>query len=66
MSRPRFNAYREIVAQFAAPANATDCGHSVKVGERIGYTNGHIQCADCWRRWSAENDEAARAEAYGL
>lgn len=66
MTRPRYRDYREITARHATPAEGTACGHQIEAGDRIGYTNGHMQCAECWRRWSAENDEAARAEAYGL
>lgn len=59
----RFNSYAEIVAKFDSVAK---CGHLVKKGDRIGYSRARgVQCADCWRRWAAENAEADLAERRG-
>ena len=65
MSRPTFRDYREIVARHATAATETACGHAIAEGDRIGYAplrHKALQCADCWRRWSAENAEAAMLE----
>jgi hypothetical protein len=55
----RFPNYRAIQARFASTAS---CGHAVKPGETIGYNPrlraARTVCADCWRRWTAENGEA--------
>ncbi len=54
----RFRDYREIRArQTAHPAS---CGHDVKIGDMIGWNprTKRVQCADCWRAWSAENRQA--------
>lgn len=62
LSANRFPDYREIVARRAEPAS---CSHPVKVGDRIGW-NARVkrsQCAECWRRWVAENAAADCDEA---
>lgn len=58
----RFNDYRVITARFASTAS---CGHPVKKGAEIAWAprTKETQCADCWRRWSAENAEADLYEA---
>lgn len=64
MTRPRFQDYREVVADenWAHPATCRP-GHAIQVGDRIGIARGlHIQCADCWHRWKVENAEAALSE----
>jgi hypothetical protein len=60
----RFTNYRAIQARRAEQAS---CGHAVQVGDTIGY-NPRLRpaktvCADCWRRWVAENREADAYEA---
>ncbi len=56
----RFDNYREIDARFASTGS---CGHAISKGDRIGWHPSlkKTQCADCSRRWVAEN---AEAEAY--
>ena len=57
----RFYNYREIDARFASQGT---CGHAIGKGDRIGWHSGlkKTQCADCWRRWVAENAEADAME----
>jgi hypothetical protein len=55
----RFANYRALQARFASTAA---CGHEVKPGDTIGH-NPRLRpaktvCADCWRRWVAENRDA--------
>jgi hypothetical protein len=62
MPRDRFDNYRELRSKFDSVAT---CGHPIKVGDPIGWLPGKpakTQCAPCWRRWCAENAEAAAAE----
>ncbi len=55
------HTYREIDARFASEGT---CGHAIGNGDRIGWHAGlkKTQCADCWRRWVAENAEAEAME----
>lgn len=59
-----FNRYREIEARFSSQA---DCGrmegkpHNIVKGTQIGYAAGKppsVICAECWRKWKAENSAA--------
>jgi len=59
----RFQNYRTITARFASKAT---CGHEIKAGDQVGY-NPRLKpaktvCAECWRRWVAENCEAEMYE----
>ena len=63
----RFPNYRATQARFGSTAT---CGHAVKPGDTIGYLPGRVGvrpaktvCADCWRRWVAENAAAAAYES---
>lgn len=60
-SADRFPNYVEIDARFDSDGH---CGHPIKAGERIGWNRGlkRTRCADCWRRWVAENDAAEADE----
>ena len=60
----RFYNYREISARFKSDGS---CGHAIVKGDRIGWNPGNkkTQCADCWRRWCAENAEADMLERQG-
>lgn len=62
MSADRFNDYRELSAK-RADASAS-CGHPIRVGDRIGWNprNKRTHCAECWRKWTIENADAASAE----
>jgi len=57
----RFQNYREIAARFASTGT---CGHAMAKGDIIGWHPRikKTQCADCWRRWCAENAEADLVE----
>lgn len=50
-----YNKYRELVAKFDSQAS---CGHPTKKGDVIGWASGkpkgETQCAECWRKWTAE------------
>ncbi len=57
----RFDNYRDLDARFASTGT---CGHAIAKGDSIGWhpTLKRAQCADCWRRWVAENVEAEAME----
>lgn len=58
----RFDNYREITARFAGTGL---CGHPIAKGDRIGFNRRHgTRCAECWRKWVAENAAAAADEAF--
>ena len=67
----RFNDFRSIEAKF--DSTATDCGkreiqgHKIRKGDIIGYARSgrtsHTHCAECWQRWTAENQEADMIES---
>jgi hypothetical protein len=61
-SLDRYDNYRQITARFAGQAT---CGHPIRKGDVIGWNVRlhKTQCADCWRKWSAEVREEAAAEA---
>ena len=64
MDRSSFAFYRSTVAR--TPGLAT-CGHDIRPGDIIGH-NPRVQrtkCAECWRAWQQENDEA-NAYEFGL
>jgi len=56
-SADRFCNYAEISARFDSTGT---CGHDIRKGDAIGWHRGlkKTRCADCWRRWCAENAEA--------
>ncbi len=57
----RFDNYRDLSARFASTGT---CGHAIAKGDAIGWHPDlkKTQCADCWRRWCAENAEAEAME----
>ena len=67
-SKDRFDYYRGIEARFASTGS---CGHPIAKGDRIGFNPSvrdekgqkKTQCASCWAKWTAENEEADRLEA---
>ncbi len=61
----RFDNYLSIKAKFASTGV---CGHPIEKGDPIGWNRiaKKTQCADCWRKWQAENAEAAYLERCGL
>lgn len=64
MDASSFAFYRSAVAR--TPERAS-CGHDIQAGEIIGH-NPRVQrtkCAECWRLWQQENDEA-NAYEFGL
>ncbi len=56
----RFSNYREITAR---RADTGACGHAIKPDDVIGWHSARkiARCAECWRKWAAEN---ADADAY--
>ena len=62
--QPRFYDYREITAKFDSTGT---CGHDIKQGQVIGYCRrnrkSYTQCAACWQKWVAENQEADAIES---
>jgi hypothetical protein len=59
----RFSDFRPIVARFASMGS---CGHPIAPEQPIGYSRVHgrteTSCADCWRKWCMENQEAQAYE----
>ena len=53
----RYTDYMEIAARFKSTGT---CGHAIAKGDRIGYArrSRETQCAECWDKWSRENDAA--------
>ena len=60
-SADRFSNYRELSAR---RAELGSCSHPIQIGDRIGWHPKlkKTYCAECWRRWVNENDEAERIE----
>lgn len=61
MTGPQFDDFREINARRACEGK---CGHTIKVGDVIGWSRrfGQGYCPTCWDSWVAENQEADLVE----
>ena len=58
----RFYNYRDIEARFDSTGT---CGHEISKGDVIGWHPKlrKTQCAACWGKWVAENQEADAIES---
>lgn len=58
----RFPNYRQIQGRFASTGS---CRHEISKGDVIGWHPKlkKAQCAACWAKWVAENQEADAIEA---
>ena len=61
----RFDCYRTITARFDSTGA---CGHPIKRGDKIGWNRRakKARCAECWRKWQAEDAEADYLERSGV
>jgi hypothetical protein len=62
---PRFDDFRSMTARRDSTGCVNGANHEIKRGDYIGWSRRHrvACCADCWRRWEAENAEAEYLEA---